>query len=84
MALAVTIGMLMITGAPAASAHNRGLIWLPTGECVQVGSLKSVLLGPDKTTQLDLIPEDAPDQVGTSFVAAAELGHAPLELGDCP
>jgi len=67
--------------APAAGAHNRALIWLPTGECVQVGSLKSVTL-PDGSF-LDLRPETVPaDEIGTSF--AAEEGNSALEKGQCP
>jgi len=63
-----------------ASAHNRALVWLPTGECVQVGSLKSVIL-PDGTF-LDLRPETAPDEIGTAY--AAHEGNSALELGQCP
>jgi hypothetical protein len=71
----------MLAIAPAASAHNRGLVWLPTGVCVQVGSLKSVTL-PDGTF-LDLRPETVPaDEIGTSF--AAEEGNSAVEKGACP
>jgi hypothetical protein len=82
--LAAAAGMVVALAiAPAASAHNRGLVWLPTGECVQVGSLKSVYPGPDKTTQLDLRPETYPaDEIGTAF--AADEGNSKLEKGDCP
>jgi hypothetical protein len=66
--------------APAASAHNRGLIWLPTGECVQIGSLKSVTL-PDGTF-LDLRPETPQDEIGTAF--AADQGNSAVEKGTCP
>ena len=80
--LATAAGMVaMLAIAPAASAHNRGLVWLPTGECVQVGSLKSVTL-PDGTF-LDLRPETVPaDEIGTSF--AAEEGNSAVEKGACP
>jgi hypothetical protein len=66
--------------APTAAAHNRGLVWLPTGECVQVGSLKSVTL-PDGSF-LDLRPETAPDEFGTAY--AADEGNSALEKGQCP
>jgi hypothetical protein len=66
--------------APTAAAHNRGLVWLPTGECVQVGSLKSVTL-PDGTL-LDLRPETAPDEIGTAY--AADEGNSAVEKGQCP
>jgi len=79
--LATAVGMVAALAiAPSASAHNRGLVWLPTGECVQVGSLKSVTL-PDGTF-LDLRPETQADEIGTSF--AADQGNSALEKGQCP
>ena len=66
-------------------AHNRGLVWLPTGQCVQIGSLKSVSPGPDKTTLLDLDPSTfwwEADEIGASF--AASQGRSALEKGTCP
>jgi hypothetical protein len=79
--LATAAGMVvMLAIAPSASAHNRALVWLPTGECVQVGSLKSVIL-PDGTF-LDLRPETAPDEIGTAY--AADEGNSALEKGQCP
>jgi hypothetical protein len=66
----------------AASAHNRGQVLLPTGECVQVGSLKSVYPGPDKTTELDLDPTVEGDNIGTSY--AAQQGNSAVEKGACP
>jgi hypothetical protein len=81
--LATAAGMVaMLAIAPAAAAHNRGLVWLPTGECVQVGSLKSVYPGPDKTTPLDLRPETPADEIGTAF--AADQGNSAVEKGACP
>lgn len=82
LATAASLVVVLAVAAPAA-AHNRGLVWLPTGECVQVGSLKSVYPGPDKTTQLDLRPETFPaDEIGTAY--AADEGNSKLEKGDCP
>ena len=79
--LATAAGMVATLAiAPAASAHNRGLVWLPTGECVQVGSLKSVTL-PDGTF-LDLRPETPQDEIGTAY--AADEGNSKLEKGTCP
>ncbi len=67
--------------APAASAHNRAHVILPTGACLIVGSEKSVTL-PDGTF-LDLRPETTPaDEIGTSF--AAEQGNSALQKGPCP
>ena len=82
--LATAAGMVAVLAiAPSAAAHNRGLVWLPTGECVQVGSLKSVYPGSDKTTQLDLRPETFPaDEIGTAY--AADEGNSKIEKGDCP
>jgi hypothetical protein len=82
--LATAAGMVAVLAiAPSAAAHNRGLVWLPTGECVQVGSLKSVSPGPDKDTFLDLRPETTPqDEIGTAF--AADEGNSKVEKGACP
>ena len=68
--------------APAASAHNRAHIILPSGECMIVGSVKSVFL-PDGTL-LDLRPEtpwQVADEFGTSF--AADEGNSALQKGPC-
>jgi hypothetical protein len=70
---------LMLT--PAAAAHNRAHIILPSGECIIVGSEKSVTLPDGKL--LDLRPETTPaDEIGTAF--AAEEGNSRLEKGPCP
>jgi hypothetical protein len=67
--------------ASVASAHNRAHIILPTGECIIVGSEKSIVL-PDGT-MLDLRPETTPaDEIGTAF--AAEEGNSAIEKGPCP
>lgn len=79
---AAAVAGLILTTAPTAEAHNRGKVILPNGDCVQVGSLKSVYPGPDKDEELDLIPSDPPDQIGTSF--AAGRGNSKVELGQCP
>ncbi len=65
----------------AASAHNRAHLILPSGECIIVGSEKSVTL-PDGTL-LDLRPETTPaDEIGTAF--AALQGNSAIEKGPCP
>lgn len=74
---------LALSFAPLASAHNRAHIILPSGECMIVGSVKSVPL-PDGTL-LDLRPEtpwQVADEIGTAF--AAEEGNSALEKGACP
>jgi hypothetical protein len=66
-----------------AAAHNRGLVWLPSGDCVQVGSLKSLFV-PGKDAYLDLYPEDGPyplDEYGASF--AAMQGNSAVQKGAC-
>ena len=79
--LLVLAAGLALMLAPAASAHNRAHIILPNGECIIVGSEKSVTL-PDGTL-LDLRPETTPaDEIGTAF--AAEEGNSRLEKGPCP
>ena len=78
-ALAAAVLALMLS--PTALAHNRAHIILPTGECIIVGSEKSVTL-PDGTL-LDLRPETQPaDEIGTAF--AADQGNSRLEKGSCP
>ena len=79
--------------AATASAHNRAHIILPSGECMIVGSEKSVTV-PDGTLKsalqpdgvnvfLDLRSETYPaDEVGTSF--AADEGNSRLQKGPCP
>lgn len=77
----LVLAMLALMLAPAAFAHNRAHIILPTGQCIIVGSEKSVTL-PDGTL-LDLRPETKPaDEIGTAF--AAEEGNSALEKGPCP
>jgi hypothetical protein len=72
---------LALTLTPAALAHNRAHIILPTGACIVVGSEKSVSL-PDGTL-LDLRPETTPaDEFGTAF--AADEGNSALQKGPCP
>lgn len=73
--------LLELTFSGAASAHNRAHVILPSGECIVVGSEKSVDL-PDGT-MLDLRPETTPaDEFGTAF--AADEGHSRLQKGGCP
>ena len=75
---AITVGL-----SPAALAHNRAHLILPTGTCIVVGSEKSVSPGPDKTTLLDLRPETTPaDEIGTAF--AADEGNSALQKFGCP
>jgi len=81
--LVATAALAGTVAFPAlASAHNRALIWLPTGVCVQVGGLNYVFLGPDKIEALDLDPNVDGDNFGTSW--AFEMGNTPLEKGACP
>ena len=74
---------LALTLSPAALAHNRAHIILPSGECMIVGSEKSVTL-PDGTF-LDLRPETPwweADEIGAAF--AADEGNSRLQKGRCP
>jgi len=79
-----TVLLVLVTAltlAAVASAHNRAHIILPSGECIIVGSEKSVTL-PDGTL-LDLRPETTPaDEIGTAF--AADEGNSFLQKGACP
>jgi hypothetical protein len=80
---AVVAAALALLLSPAAPAHNRAHIILPSGECIIVGSEKSVTL-PDGTL-LDLRPETpwtVADEFGTAF--AADEGNSRLGKGPCP
>lgn len=66
-----------------AAAHNRAHVILPDGQCIIVGSEKSVSM-PDGTLH-DLRPEtpwQVADEFGTSF--AADEGNSRLLKGPCP
>lgn len=77
-ATVVTIGAASMQPA---SAHNRAHVILPSGECMIVGSEKSVTL-PDGS-MLDLRPETTPaDEFGTAY--AADEGRSRLQKGGCP
>ena len=78
-AVVLSAAAVQVTFAPVASAHNRGQIELPNGECIVVGSLKSVTL-PDGS-HLDLRTETPQDEIGAAF--AANQGQSRLEIGDC-
>jgi hypothetical protein len=68
-----------VLGAMPAAAHNAGHIFLPSGACVEIGSLK------ESPGDLDLIPEtpDPPfDEYGASF--AGSQGSTPIIPGACP
>lgn len=81
--LAAATTLMALSSAPAALAHNRAHIILPSGECMIVGSVKSVSL-PDGTL-LDLRPEtpwEVADEFGTAY--AADEGNSRLQKGGCP
>ena len=76
----VSMAAMALAAAPTASAHNRAHLILPSGDCIIVGSEKSVML-PDGSL-LDLRPETPADEIGTSF--AAEEGSSAIAKGPCP
>lgn len=81
--LIVATALLALTLAPMAAAHNRAHVILPSGECMIVGSVKSVSM-PDGTL-LDLRPEtpwQVADEIGTAY--AADEGNSRLQKGPCP
>jgi hypothetical protein len=78
---AAAAAALTLFVSPAASAHNRAHVILPSGQCIIVGSEKSVTL-PDGSF-LDLRPETlGADEIGASF--AADEGNSRLQKGPCP
>ena len=77
----VALATVELAFSSAAWAHNRAHVILPSGECIIVGSEKSVEL-PDGTLH-DLRPETTPaDEIGTAF--AADEGRSRLQKGACP
>lgn len=73
--------VLQVAVSTGASAHNRAHIILPSGECLVVGSEKSVTL-PDGSL-LDLRPETWPaDEIGTAY--AADEGNSFVLKFGCP
>jgi hypothetical protein len=76
-------GALVVALAQPVAAHNAGHVVLPSGQCIEIGSFKSVFPGPDKTAELDLIPETRLplDEIGASF--AAWQGNSPILPGPC-
>ncbi len=77
----VVVAALPLMLGPTAAAHNRAHIILPSGECIVVGSQKSVTL--PNGSLLDLRPETTPaDEFGTAF--AADEGGSRLQKGPCP
>ena len=82
-AIVITALGVVLALPSVAAAHNRAHIILPSGECMIVGSVKSVTL-PDGTF-LDLRPEtpwQVADEFGTAF--AADEGNSRLQKGPCP
>ena len=77
-AVASLVATLTLPGL--ASAHNRGRVVLPSGECIVVGALNEVFL-PDGT-KLDLDPVTAGDNFGASW--AATRGNSALDKEACP
>jgi hypothetical protein len=89
-ALVVTL-LLSISLVQPAWAHNAGHNILPSGECLNVGSLTVAPLVPaanpnrNDLGQLDLIEDpgfDTRDQYGARF--AAIQGNTPILPGECP
>jgi len=90
--LAVMVALLFSAAVVSlASAHNAGHIILPSGQCLNVGSLKDAPLVPaanpnrNDLGQLDLIDGPSPDtgdQYGARF--AAIQGSTPILPGECP
>jgi hypothetical protein len=74
-----------LTLALPASAHNAGHVFLPSGECLAIGSFRDApLVGSDRHT-LDLVPETPTvpfDEYGVSFVGFE--GQTPIAPGPCP
>jgi hypothetical protein len=77
--LTTAVGLAFGSGA---HAHNQGWIILPNGECVVVAA-GNVVVAPDGTFRMDLIPETADHQeFGASY--AASQGNSRLEKGTPP
>lgn len=82
-ALGAVLAVMLLAPMPAA-AHNAGHIFLPSGECLNIGSFREApLVGSDRE-QLDLVPQtpNPPfDEYGVSFVGFH--GNTPIFPGRC-
>ncbi|HEU5084545.1 MAG TPA: hypothetical protein VFU14_14470 [Acidimicrobiales bacterium] len=78
---AAAVAGVGVASVQPASAHNRAHLILPSGDCIIVGSEKSVTL-PDGTLH-DLRPETTgADEIGTAF--AADEGQSRIQKFGCP
>jgi hypothetical protein len=86
----------VIAAAPLAAtatafAHNAGHVFLPSGQCLELGSFRDVpLVGSDRH-ELDLVPQTPAslgyDEYGVSYVGFMDLTgqrSAPIYPGPCP
>ncbi len=81
-ATATLMSALGLTFGSVAQAHNQGWIILPDGRCVIVAA-GNVVVAPDGTFRMDLVPETADHQeFGASY--AASQGNSKLEKGPPP
>jgi len=79
--------LVALWGVSAASAHNAAHFFLPSGECLNVGSDKTAPLVPEQnpnrnatTGELDLVPGPG-DQYGARYAADQSPQLLP---GNCP
>jgi hypothetical protein len=87
--VALGAGLSVATIFPVpANAHNSGHVFLPSGECIEVGGNNSVGL-PDNAQaytntagERDLIPGTSGDEIGARF--AAEQGNSRVQPRGCP
>lgn len=87
--VALGAGLSAVAAFPvSASAHNAGHVILPSGECRNVGSGKSVSLPVQAAAhtnaagERDLIPGTGGDEIGARF--AAEQGNSEVLPRGCP
>jgi hypothetical protein len=95
-----TVRRIAVIGAVAAMplavsgtalAHNAGHTWLPSGQCLNLGSFRDApLVGSDRH-ELDLVPQTPAslgyDEYGVSFVGFMDVTGqrtAPIYPGPCP
>jgi hypothetical protein len=90
-AVVAVIAAAPLAASETAFAHNAGHQFLPSGQCLALGSFRDApLVGQDKH-ELDLVPQTPAslgyDEYGVSYVGFMDVTgqrSAPIYPGPCP
>lgn len=91
LATVTLVALLPLGAALPAQAHNAGHFFLPSGECLQIGSFHDApLVGPSRE-ELDLVPQTPAslgyDEYGASYIGFLDVTgqkQAPVLPGPLP